>query len=68
MVGYYDFPPGRQFKSEGYRLEELVSSPVHPVFLFSYSDPYDYWQGPIPFERCKFQLVDAHFRAADDRL
>ena len=26
MVGYYDFMPDRQFKSEGYRLEELVRS------------------------------------------
>jgi len=27
MVGYYDFLPDRQFKNEGYRLEELVRSP-----------------------------------------
>lgn len=59
MVGYYDFLPSRQFKSEGYRIEELVSSPVHSVFL-SHTDT---WQGPIPFEQCKFQPVNAHSRA-----
>jgi hypothetical protein len=25
MIGYYDYLPGREFRSEGYRLEELVS-------------------------------------------
>ena len=37
MVGYYDFLPDRQFKSEGYRLEELVRFPHERVF------PLDIW-------------------------
>ena len=28
MVGYYDYLPARQYKSEGYRLEEMVR-PLH---------------------------------------